>query len=196
MQAKDQTQKKDKICRAAKTRAEQKAKYWAEIEAALRSGTAELFVDSAGGINSKETGEELPKRLAELIPAEILAESKRRIEEKKRQHLEEQKRFLLKEQKKENKINQYLDVDGFVLLAGENTAVIAEGPLRECRTALVSSGKLLKEPRDAYCGKGAYAIVHLNSAQKIEDGTYDTFTHYQDSVYELDLPDPAATTAR
>ena len=120
------------------------------------------------------------------------------------------------QKKDEDYIEQYLDVDGFVLLAGPNTAVIAKGTLRECRTALVTSGserlftrkrmlsdlrrsdtnKLLKEKRDPYCGKGEYAIVHLKSAQKIEGGHYNKFTAYQDSVYELDLPDPAATPAR
>ena len=67
-----------------------------------------------------------------------------------------------------------LDEPGFVLLAGENTAVVAKGTLRECRDNLF----MVRDcPRDPQSGLGCWVIVDAEAVE-VQSGTFDEDVAY------------------
>ena len=96
------------------------------------------------------------------------------IESARQKAIEKSKATADRLRKEREELDKRLDEDGFTLLAGEETDVICQGTLRECRDNL---WKVLKCERDPYVGKGCYVIVDRDNTE-VQSGEFD-----KDCVY-------------
>lgn len=100
----------------------------------------------------------------------ITGEAKQLIEAEKEKAQQRSLELAAQLKAQREALDARLDEDGFILLAGEETAVVCRGTLRQCRDNI---WKVQKLPRDYYTGKGCYVIVDTKTHEEVQSGEFD-----------------------
>tara|TARA_R100001530_G_scaffold96544_1_gene67083 strand:+ start:46 stop:528 length:483 start_codon:yes stop_codon:yes gene_type:complete len=152
---------------------ETKTRIWAEVKKQLNSG---YVVGNSFSLQFDGNGQPFVKIFNNqrwTLPASIIenltGEAKEVIEIAKQKAIEKSKQTANRLRQDRESLEKRLDEDGFILLAGEETDVVCQGTLRQCRANL---WKVHKCPRDPHVGIGCYCIVDKNHIE-VEIGKFD-----------------------
>ena len=95
------------------------------------------------------------------------------IEAEREKAKQETARWIEQHRKDREALERRFDEDGFTLIAGEESEIIHQGTLRECKDNI---WKVSKCPRDHYSGLGCYIIV--KGEEEVMSGTFDRDCSY------------------
>jgi len=146
--------------------------FWGTIEDKMEAGgIPEVFINPAGRVclNNGWNGAEFPARLLAKLPASLIEAANAKAAERAAADKAKAEIWRAEWVASQAALDARADEPGFVLLAGENTEIIASGTLRECRDALY---KVTGCPRDRHVGRGCWTIVDSNTQTEVEAGQY------------------------
>lgn len=151
--------------------------FWATIEANMADGNMpDVFINPAGKVclHNGWNGAEFPARLLHLLPPAIIEAANVKAAERAAADKARLETWRAEVDATSAALNARLDEPGFVLLAGEDTAIVASGTLRECRDAMY---KVPRCRRDSYSGRGCWVIVdskhvEVEAGQFTKDGLF------------------------
>jgi len=107
-------------------------------------------------------------QLPDKIIEKLTGPAKEIIEIEKQKAIKRSQRTADRLKREREELEKRLDEDGFALLAGEDTEIIHQGTLRECRNNL---WKVHKLPRDPFCGIGCWIII--KGEEEVMAGKFD-----------------------
>jgi len=135
--------------------------FWRRLEETLKNGTEDpkVFINRVGNLcldGGPLGGSTIPPKVASLLPAELVAEAKRRAVEVAIEREADAEKYRQELEAARVALDARLDDRGFTLLAGENTDVVCRGTLRDCRDSL---HKVVHLPRDSWSHLGCWVIT-------------------------------------
>jgi hypothetical protein len=146
-------------------------RFWELLEGKICAGELpSVFVNVAGHLCLNDgTGRQIPPRLVPLFPAEVVTSANEKAAEVASQKQAAFDRWMAAQIAHREVLDRRLNEAGFMLLAGENTAVVARGTLRQCREKICM---VVRQPRDNYSGRGCWVIMDSTGAE-VEAGQFD-----------------------
>jgi len=154
------------------TKKQTRAGRWNPIAEAVKTGTAKIYINVRGDvcIDDGRTGPVMPAWLAARVPTETVEAARR--DKAARDAQAEQARLAAVARR--DTLLAALDLSRCVLLAGEDTDVVASGTLDYCRRMCSAVHHL---SRDCYSGKGCWVITaprrDNGEIVEVESGGFD-----------------------
>jgi hypothetical protein len=155
---------------------------WRDVEARLMAGDVpSVFVNPGGflcidgGVHGGvHGGDTIPAALTALFPAHILEAAKVKSDSVAAEKKAELAARMAEASKRWRALDLRQNEEGFVLIAGEDSEIVADGTLLECRTSLY---KVCRQPRDSYAGRGCWTISD-SSGIEVQIGEFDENTYW------------------
>lgn len=156
--------------------AQKKAARWSQVADALERGEIPKFFLNARGyicIDDGATGPCVPAWLAAKFPADVIDQARAIKARTSAEDLARSRalaaKYAAESEAKRHRYASQTDQTGWLLLAGEDTEVVARGTLRDVE-AMRSCVTRCK--RDSYTGRGCWVIVSPDGSE-YEAGYFD-----------------------